>query len=343
MKNNELIIQLGNEIAIENGGDSIRQFPFLSAFNNTILVNFSQHGDTYIDHPIDGLRLSSDFGNTWPVYMDNTDFYFTSIVRLENNDLFGMSYITTRIDEKHSTCYYCISSDNGINWRNFTGTVVFPEAQSSLAGSNWGGIMFHRTLMQMSDGSLRGTMYGRYTDDKRYCCLWVKSEDRGASWSIVSVIAFDCAIGTEGYCEPVVARCADGSLLCVMRTGSSEYPLYQCRSLDEGLTWTVPEILPGVNPDDALSVDPDLCLMSNGVLILSYGRPGCRLLFSPDGNGSRWGHVTTVYTSTTSGYTGIREISPGRLLVIGDKGSDWLHPAEFGIWGRYIDVRRSVD
>lgn len=40
-----------------------------------------------------------------------------------------------------------------------------------------------------------------------------------------------------------------------------------------------------------------------------------------------------------SGYTGVREVAPGRLLVVGDIGasSDVL-AGNYGIWGRFIHV-----
>ena len=75
---------------------------------------------------------------------------------------------------------------------------------------------------------------------------------------------------------------ADGSLLVVMRIGSSQ-PVYQTRSTDGGLTWGTPTTLPGVASADTYSVDPDLALMANGPLVLSYGRPTTNLIFSLDG------------------------------------------------------------
>jgi hypothetical protein len=95
-----------------------------------------------------------------------------------------------------------------------------------------------------------------------------------------------------------------------------------------------------VNPDTTYSVDPDLCLMSNGVLVLSYGRPGNKLLFSLDGNGEAWGYGQNIYSGRSSGYTGIREISPGRLLMVGDEGANWQSPAAYRIWGVSLDVTR---
>jgi hypothetical protein len=72
--------------------------------------------------------------------------------------------------------------------------------------------------------------------------------------------------------------------------------------------------------------------------VLSYGRPNCNMLFSLDGNGNKWGNLTSTYINKTSGYTGVREVAPNKLLLIGDKGPNWLSPESYEIWGKYIDV-----
>ena len=85
-------------------------------------------------------------------------------------------------------------------------------------------------------------------------------------------------------------RTADGDLLCVMRRGSA-MPMVSCRSRDEGRTWSPPRTL----PQYAVSVFPDMVLMSNGVLALSSGRPGIYIMFSADGRGEDWTSRTTLY------------------------------------------------
>lgn len=65
------------------------------------------------------------------------------------------------------------------------------------------------------------------------------------------------------------------------------------------------------------SVDPDMTLMSHGVLACSYGRPGSNLMFSLDG-GRTWGHHTVITSERGFNYTAIREVRPGRLLYVHD-------------------------
>lgn len=332
-----LDIRMGSEFIIEDGGASIRQFPFLQNFDTNVYVFFSEHADAATIHNIDGLSISRDGGTNWSFRTNAVDVYLSSLVRLVNGDLWGMNYVTEWVDDTNCRCFFQTSSDNGATWIQHVGNVFFPQQAKRHGSSNYGGFLFHRNMLVMEDGSLQGTMYGWYATDAKYRCVWVKSVDGGANWSFVSTIAHDDGIGGEGFCEPVVARCSDGSLLCVMRIGSN-LPLYQNCSTNKGLSWSTPANLPGVSPGTTYSVDPDLCLMSNGVLVLSYGRPDCKLLFSADGCGRAWGHYNVVRSSTTSGYTGVREVAPGRLMVVGDEGADWQSPPAFRIWGKYVDV-----
>lgn len=332
-----LDIRIGNRFIIEDGGGSIRQFPFVYTFDNDAFVSFSEHGDAATVHNVDGMRLSRDSGASWTRYHRTNDFYLSSLVRLENGTLWGMSYVTAWIDGTNCSCFFQTSTNNGDTWTGHVGRVAFPAPAQNI--SPYGGFLFHRDMLVMGDGSLQGPMYGTYATNTKYSSVWVKSSDGGSNWTLVSTIAHDDAVGGEGFCEPVVARCADGSLLCVMRIGSN-LPLYQSRSVDNGLSWSAPTTLPGVNPDTTYSVDPSLCLMSNGVLALSYGRPDNKLLFSLDGNGETWGYGQNIYSGKSSGYTGIREISPGRLLMVGDEGANWQNPGAYRIWGVFVDVTR---
>lgn len=97
------------------------------------------------------------------------------------------------------------------------------------------------------------------------------------------------------------------------------------RSSDLGLTWTHWRF-PWVG------CKPDLLEMSNGVLAAAFGRPGNFLAFSLDG-GKTWPRRVELapYGQNTSGYVGIEEVAPGRLLAVYDQREVPL--SKFTLWG----------
>jgi len=170
---------------------------------------------------------------------------------------------------------------------------------------NWARL--HRSIIEMPNGDLLALMYSRFNGDtapSAYLATMIKSRevvlrsrDRGLTWSYLSTIGVDGAVGTEGFDEGALVRVSrgphTGRLLCLMRTGRD---LYGSHSDDGGLTWVrpTPVQLPGidiydtakwerlfVNPnapgyvptDEMIGdlVDPDLIQMKNGALVLAVG------------------------------------------------------------------------
>jgi hypothetical protein len=163
------------------------------------------------------------------------------------------------------------------------------------------------------DGRWLATMQGKYHQDNSfYRTILVESVDKGKTWNYVSEIAVEYDWGKDGMCEPVLQEVSDGSLLCILRRGGG-HQLAQARSLDRGKTWQPFELLPGHG------VDPDLCLMSNGVLACTFGRRGLHIMFSEEGTGHSWGYKTEIGSWRSSCYMSIAEIEPGKLLLVYDK------------------------
>ena len=325
---------------------AIRQFPFLFAFGDNVFACYSQHTDTYESHPVDAVSISRDGGKTWTEKVENEDFYLTSMVQLADGTLLGINYMDYYIDQHNSKVIYWTSSDMGKTWEKHIGNFYSEQKlRMKTSADDWASVTFHREMHVMADGSIQGTMYGYFDGDTEYRSIWVKSEDNGQNWSVVSTIAkeYNEKFNTkdtlvEGFCEPVSAICADGSILVVMRVGSYE-PLYYARSYDGGKTWTTPKILEGIYDEEKIySVDPELTLLSNGTLVLTYGRPSAKMLVSLDGCGYTWTNHYDFLLPTTSGYTGIREVEPGKLLVIGDTGTSHGAPDKFSIWGRFLTL-----
>ncbi len=330
-----------------DGPDSpLNQFPFLEVIDGTIFASWSEHRDVVINDTADALIMSTDGGKTWTNKQKITNFYPTSINKLPDGTLYGMNYNTRFIDDYTMKVFYFTSDDGGLSWTENEGKVHFDKAITKNQGL-WASFTMHRTLMVMDDGSIQGVIYGTYKGDAYYRCLWIKSTDNGKNYYVVSEIGSGVPVGAdgtvyddvEGFCEPVAARCLDGSLIAVMRIDSYK-PLFYARSYDDGLTWTTPTTLAGIeNMGHIWSVDPDLELTSDGTLLLSYGRHNIRVLVSLDGCGYDWQEPAALTLKGATGYSGIREVSPGKILIIGDRGLP-EHTNTPTIWGNFLTLNR---
>jgi glycosyltransferase involved in cell wall biosynthesis len=170
----------------------------------------------------------------------------------------------------------------------------------------------HRRILELPNGHLLTTYYGWMKGDAtpstympsmiKSRVVLVRSQDRGRHWQLVSTVAVDPALGTEGLGEPVLARLAHGPkrgrLLCLMRTGRE---LRESFSDDEGATWSPnrPRVFAGLdvyrtelwvdhfrnfkgskgklldenNADELRGavVDPDLVELRSGLLVAAFG------------------------------------------------------------------------
>lgn len=170
----------------------------------------------------------------------------------------------------------------------------------------------HRRILELPSGGLLLTYYGWLQGDRtpstylpamtKTRVLLARSDDQGKHWKLVSTVAVDPAVGTEGFGEPVLARVSKGPnagrLICLMRTGRE---LREAYSDDEGTTWSAnyPRIFAGRdiyrtelwvdmfrnikgrngqpldenNPDELRGavVDPDLIELRSGLLVAAFG------------------------------------------------------------------------
>ena len=191
-----------------------------------------------------------------------------------------------------------------------------------------GGTYVDHSLIERQDGTLIATVYGWWMGDEEYSLLekyvpemnqfkyraWViGSEDRGQSWQTLGSPGYWPELGTEGMCEPGLTELANGDLLMVLRNGEWSEPIFQTRSADGGRTWSKPEKLP------ATGVWPNLCLMSNGLLVLGVGRsrpPNYYLWVSADGEGRTWTSRTMI-AKGGKGYASVIEAAQGELIYTG--------------------------
>ena len=192
--------------------------------------------------------------------------------------------------------------------------------------------------LELPDGSVLATSHVYFEGDPSSREVAVISKDQGLTFDCVSTVGHDQNRRRggpdryEGYSEGALSWTSAGDILCMMRIGQCPSrecnwpapgqirlgqckgtPMHQARSSDYGRTWSKPTSV-GV-----CSVDPDLALMSNGVLVCSYGRPGNFIMFDPTGTGDHWQEPILVqWGGGATGYTGIREIAPGKLLHVYD-------------------------
>ena len=328
-----------------------------------VYVNYNRHRDVVVDYPYDSTRVynvntllnataNEQLQDDYVTMKTDNTMFFTAMAKLSDGRLFCQNYMTYYLTDTTATTYSWIIDTDG-SWQRVEGTLTIPKklaGSGPQSGSNWHRYGFSRCLIQLEDGTLLGSMYGTYG------AIMVESKDEGKTWNYRSTIA-DSAIGldqpyinTDGtaitWFEPAVTRCADGSLLCVMRTWRDK-PLYQTRSYDDGLTWSKPILMPGldVEKEEGMSIYPHLVLLSNGVLAMATGVPGDTIYFSLDGCGYNWDYGITTYSGDTTGNAAIAEIDYDEatgtvtLLALGDKGFN--NKSLSGVWGRIVKVTRN--
>lgn len=276
---------------------------------------------------------------------------------LRDGSVLLIEWIADGPDDAGNFIAHCWESHDNMATLDGPYPCIIPLPQAKIGyddgGNPYTGVTFHRTLMQLPDGDLLATVYCWFEGDdtscpyqprmKKFRTILLRSSDRGRNWRYISTIAVDPSVGEEGFNEPVMVhltRHYPGRLLCQMRTGCYDYPIYQCHSDDDGASWSTP------HPLAFNGVDPDLLEMADGTLVglvgrrdLDHAEDNCyfQLVVSEDG-GDSWRIADTWkwepysgYRKTTS-YGAITEIAPGHLLAVYD----------IGYWGtpiRYIGAR----
>ena len=240
--------------------------------------------------------------------------------------------------------------------------IHLPEGKGGFddGGHPYSGLTFHRTILELPGGDLLACCYCWFKGDDTPCpyqpkmmkfrCVLLRSADRARTWRYVSTIAVDPSIGEEGFNEPAMARLSkgphSGRLVCLLRTGSNNCPIYQAHSDDEGRTWSKPR------PMGLHGVDPDVIEMADGSLLALVGRRvldddnarqrGYYLALSRDAGESwqtvaKWNIEPHAAVGATTYYGALRELEPGKLLAVYDVGF-WTHPVRY-IATREIRVR----
>ena len=198
------------------------------------------------------------------------------------------------------TWTFSISDPDGKNEETFDCELDFPGMTMGLCQGAIVRPMVYGNLRLAPDGSVWVPQYQQGRNPVNlgftsyYACYFLQSTDEGRSFHLKSWIQylpdsneFRDAFTTEGFCEPDICWQPDGSMLCLMRTGSST-PSYIARSTDGGLTWSKPEKF------DQCGVLPQLLPLKCGVTLASYGRPGVFVRATDDPSGVKWDDPVTV-------------------------------------------------
>ena len=210
---------------------------------------------------------------------------------------------------------------------------VKPRAEYSRTW--WSHINWFSDILQLDNKNLITTLSMRFEGDELETTMAVRSEDEGHHWQYLSTIAAAEAVpdASEGFDEPCLVMLEDGDLMCVSRVGSGPGQfLARTYSSDGGSTWSPLDRLP------AWSVAPQIVRLTNGVLILSTGRPGLFLWFSTDARGQHWqafdvqqyhnmvldkkysiGEMNNTVQDQTTAYTALVEVTPNHLLLVYDR------------------------
>ena len=275
-------------------------------------------------------HYSTDAGQTWQARETGT--IGSGSVQLRDGRVLGMAYRTVPIDGREG--WYrgerYESTDGG---RTVVGPLEtqfhVPQAKAAHGHAPHPGPLYMRSIVERPDGSLVALMAGWFKGDDTPCpynprrpysrTYTCESDDGGRTWRYLSTIGYD-HIGSEGYNEGAMETLPDGRLIAVMRTGNmrdancQDNPIMVSVSNDGGATWSAPR------RTGAHGAFPDLAVLSDGNLALSYGRPGANIVFSRD-HGTTWSDHTSVDPTPYSGYTSICEVGPGEILMaFGTKG-----------------------
>ena len=274
----------------------------------------------YVSRWLMGTAVSRDHGHTWTPFPPMPGLNGVNLeggaVQLRDGTIIALdTYVTPGKKPGEGEGQLYTSSDD---WHTLAGPIAITfdlpgvnfNGSSDDGGHPHAAVRLHRRILELPNGDLLTTIYGWFAGDtaaagymptmRKTRTVLVRSTDRGRHWTLVSTIAADGTVGTEGFGEGVLARINQGPhtgrLICQMRTGRE---LWEAVSDDAGLTWKkAPRIFADLdvyrtekwvemfrdakdkhgqpiinNPVELIGavVDPDLLVLRSGLVVASFG------------------------------------------------------------------------
>ena len=322
-------------------------------------------------------RRSSDGGMTWydvDHILENSTYQYpepdNEVIMFQSANAAGSStnegrpeVSTQKTDQKGVfEANFFRSKDHGLSRIPETAKIFLPEKLS-----DWQSVLC-RKIVGLIDGSLLMSMYSYYkmgNDIERiFRTIALRSTDRGKSWHYLSTVAFDMRedVRGEGFNETSLLVLPDGNILSFMRSGASyqaslgsfnnnnwdtkmpfsygkQTSIYMSISEDGGKNWS------SADPITSHGVWPDAILMENGIIALTYGRPGNWIMFN-DGKSQSWGPIIPfhngLYPPDCGNYISMAEVAPDILMVVYSRTNPNDH-WQSEIVGTYFNVKPVVE
>lgn len=296
-------------------------------------------------------KWSSDGGRTWS---DGSAPPNEASIELNDGEVLSLGFWTKKRADGKYTLPQRRSLDGWKTVQEETGVLDIPRAVpcGGDAGETNEGFLMDHAVLRLKDGRLMAAMYGNYDEDRtpaedfpasfklmKYRTIVVFSSDKGKTWGDpITVAAAPKNASETGFCEAGMARTLNGDILCVMRSdGKADQkttPCYLSRSSDEGRTWSEPQAILD------RGVWPNLCVMKNGTIVCTTGRPGNWLVFSTD-DGRTWKGALSFYQGWSSQYNTVLEVAPDTIIVIYDRATaDAQGTPGHEIVGTFFTIRK---
>ena len=264
--------------------------------------------------------VSRDGGDKWIEFPlkpgDNGVDIEGGIIQLRDGSILALETYVTPAKEPYKGLGLMWYSNDDYHTLQGPVNITFNIPEGDFYGSTDDGgrphaaMRLHRRILELPNGDLLTTIYGWLKGDRepsgytptmlKTRVMLFRSTNKGRHWEMVSTVAAEKGIGTEGFGEPVITRVSKGKyagrLICQMRTGRD---LYETISDDEGITWSKAKsrvfagidvyktelwaemfkdvrrkgVLISEDPNEFIGavVDPDLIELRSGILVAAFG------------------------------------------------------------------------